>query len=92
MDDLFELFRVFNTDRDWSVPGALTTPGLVRHRAEHGRLDAKKRALLRDQLVRVRAIAARHSDAASDGAKELQRIAQWLADQWTPENSALLSL
>ena len=90
VDDLFELFRVFNTDRDWSVPGALTTPGLVRHRAEHGRLDAKKRTLLRDQLARVRAIAARHRDATSNGAKELHRIAQWLADQWTPENSALL--
>ena len=91
VDDLFELFRVFNTDRDWSVPGALTTPGLVRHRAEHGRLDAKKRTLLRDQLARVRAIAARHRDATNGGAKELHRIAQWLADQWTSENSALLN-
>ena len=92
VDDLFELFRVLNTDRDWSVPGALTTPGLVRHRAEHGRLDAKKRALLREQLARVRAIAARHRDATGDGANELHRIAHWLAEQWTPENEALLSL
>jgi hypothetical protein len=82
VDDLFELFRVFNTDRDWAVPGALTTPGLVRHRAEQGRLEAKKRALLREQLARVRAIAVRHSDAAGGGARELHRIAQWLADQW----------
>ncbi len=91
VDDLFELFRVFNTDRDWSVPGALTTPGLVRNRAERGKLDAKKRAVLREQLTRVRAIAARHRDASSEGAKELHRIAQWLADQWTPESSALLN-
>ena len=91
VDDLFFLFQVFNTDRDWSVPGALTTPGLVRHRAEHDRLDAKKRAQLREQLNRVRAIAARHRDATSDGAKELHRIAQWLADQWTPENAAWLN-
>ncbi len=92
VDDLFELFRVLNTDRDWSVPGALTTPGLVRHRAEHGRLDANKRALLREQLTRVRAIAARHRGAASDGAKELQRIAQWLADQWTADDISLLNI
>jgi len=91
VDDLFELFRVFNTDRDWSVPGALTTPGLVRNRSERGKLDPKKRAQLREQLDRVRAIAARHRDATSDGGKELHRIAQWLADQWTPENAALLN-
>lgn len=89
VDDLIELLRVFNTDRDWSVPGALTSPGLVRSRAERGRLDVKKRALLREQLARVRAIAARHRDAAG-GARELHRIAQWLADQWTPENAAML--
>ncbi|MBI4661770.1 MAG: hypothetical protein HY735_23355 [Verrucomicrobia bacterium] len=90
VDDLFELFRIFNTDRDWSVPGALTTPGLVRHRAENGRLDAKKRELLRGQLTNVRAIAARHREAASGGAAELHRIAQWLAAQWTPEHATLL--
>jgi hypothetical protein len=91
VDDLLFLFQVFNTDRDWAVPGALTTPGLVRHRAEHGRLDAKKRAVLRDQLAGVRALAARHRDATSAGAKELRRIAQWLTDQWSPENVALLN-
>ncbi len=90
VEDLFFLFEVFNTDRDWSVPGALTTPGLVRNRAEHGRLGAKKRALLREQLARVRAIAERHRDATHGGAKELHRIAQWLADQWTAENTQIL--
>ncbi|MBI3414846.1 MAG: hypothetical protein HY043_05910 [Verrucomicrobia bacterium] len=91
VDDLFFLFQVFNTDRDWSLPGALTTPGLVRHRAEHGRFDTRKRVLLRDQLARVQAIAARHRDATSGGAKALQRIAQWLADQWTSENAVVLN-
>ena len=90
VDDLFFLFQVLNTDRDWSVPGALTTPGLVRNRAKRGKLDAKKRAQLRDQLDRVRVIAARHRATTSDGAKELHRITQWLSDQWTPENAALL--
>ena len=91
VDDLLELLRGFNTDRDWPVAGALTTPGLVRHRAEHARLDVKKRALLREQPARVRAIATRRRDAASDGAKELHRIAQWLADEWTPGNATLLN-
>jgi hypothetical protein len=91
VEDLFFLFQVFNTDRDWSVPGALTTPGLVRNRAEHGRLDAKKRALLREQLVRVRAIAERHRGSSGDGARDLHRIAQWLADQWTSENTQILT-
>jgi hypothetical protein len=91
VDDLLFVFQVFNTDRDWSVPGALTAPGLVRSRAERGKLDAKKRAVLRDQLSRVRGIAARYRAARPGGAKELHRIAQWLVDQWTPENAALLS-
>ena len=30
-------------------------------------------------------------DAAADGAKELHAIAQWLVDQWTSENVALLN-
>ncbi len=90
VEDLFFLFQVFNTDRDWSVPGALTTPGLVRHRAEQGRLDARKRALLREQLMRVRAIAERYREATGGG-KDLHRIAQWLANQWTSENLQVLT-
>ena len=90
MDDLFELFRVFNTDRDWSVPGALTTPSLVRDRSERGKLDVKKRALLREQLTRVRVMAERQREATTGGAKELHSIARWLANQWTGENSDTL--
>jgi hypothetical protein len=80
--DTLEVCRVFGTDRDWSVPAALTTPGLVESRRRSGRLDAKKRAFLRDQLARVRAIAARYRDATTPGARELERIARWLSDQW----------
>ncbi len=91
VEDLFELFRIFNTDRDWSVPGALTTPGLVQHRLEHGRLDATKRAALREQLDRVRNMAARYRGASAEGAQQLQRIAQWLADQWSAESTRTLN-
>ena len=90
VDDLLFLLQVFNTDRDWSVPGALTTPGLVRYRAEHGRLDEKKRAQLRSQLARVQTITDRYRGTATQGLKELQRIAQWLADQWAGGNSDIL--
>jgi hypothetical protein len=91
VDDLFLLFDVLNTDRDWSVPGALTTPGLVRSRAERGRLDAQKRALLRGQLTELRAVAVRNRGAKQAGVKDLQRIAQWLVDQWTPAAAAVLN-
>ena len=91
VDDVLFLFQVFNTDRNWSVPGALTTPGLVKDRAGRGRLDAKKRVLLREQLTRVSAMAERHREATSGGAMELHTIAQWLVDQWTQENVALLN-
>ncbi len=90
VDALFTLFDVFNTDRDWSVPGALTTPGLVRYRAEHGRLDPKKRSLLREQLTHVKAIAGLYRDSAKPGEKELHQIAQWIADQWDSQNLKLL--
>jgi hypothetical protein len=91
VEDLLFLLEVFNTDRDWSVPGALTAPGLVRSRSERGKLDAMKRRRLRDQLSRVRIIAGRQRDAAPGGARELHRIAQWLSDQWIAENEKLLA-
>ncbi|MGO9111082.1 MAG: hypothetical protein ACLP9L_17810 [Thermoguttaceae bacterium] len=90
VQDTLELCRVFGTDRDWTVPAPLTTPGLVEARRKSGRLDAKKRVFLRDQLARVRAIAMRHRDATTPGARELARIAQWLSDQWQGANNALL--
>jgi len=88
--DTLELCRVFGTDRDWSVPAPLTTPGLVESRRKGGRLDSKKRAILRDQLARVRAIAARQRDAKTSGGRDLARIAQWLSDQWQGPNAAIL--
>lgn len=91
LDDLLFLFEVLNTDRDWSVPGALTSPGLVRHRAENGRLDAGKRARLQGQLTRVRAIAQRHRGSRGDGARDLHRIAQWIADSWAAEDTSILN-
>ncbi len=88
--DLLELCRVFGTDRDWSVPAPLTTPGLVESRRKSGRLDSKKRAFLRDQLARVCDIAARNRHATTPGGRELARIAQWLDEQWQGANGALL--
>lgn len=90
LDDLLELVQVLNTDRDWSVPGALAAPDLVRHRAEQGRLASSKRAHLRQQLLRVRELAARYRQAGSPGTKELHEIAQWIANQWTPDFEILL--
>ena len=91
VEDVLELCRVFGTDRDWTVPAPLTTPGLVRARREEGRLHAGKRAALRGQLARVRAIAARHRGTSGPGRGELARIARWLSDQWPPENETLLA-
>jgi hypothetical protein len=90
VEDTLELCRVLGTDRDWAVPAPLTTPGLVESRRKSGRLDGKKRAFLRDQLARVRDIAARNRHATTPGARELARIAQWLSDQWQGANGALL--
>ncbi len=92
VDDLLFLLQVFNTDRDWSVPGALTMPGLVLHRAEQGRLSENKRAQLRSQLARVQTMARRYRDATSPGSKNLQRTAQWLVDQWEGAPSDTLTL
>ncbi|MCC7373836.1 MAG: hypothetical protein IT581_04205 [Verrucomicrobiales bacterium] len=89
--DLLTLFKIFNTDRNWSVPGALTTPGLVRDRANHGRLDAQRRETLRAQLAEVREMGLRHQKARSAGARELGRIARWLADQWSTDAQRVLA-
>ena len=90
VEDTLELCRVFATDRDWSVPAALTTPGLVESRRKAGRLDATKLASLRDQLARVRAIAGRNQNAKTAGGRELACIAQWLSAQWQGANAAIL--
>lgn len=90
VEDVLELCRVLGGDRDWSVPAPLTTPGLVESRRQSGRLDAGKRALLREQLARVRAIAARYREAKTSGARDLGRIARWLSDQWQGTNAAIL--
>ena len=85
-----ELCRVFGTDRDWSVPAPLTTPGLVKSRRQSGRLDAPKRKFLRGQLARVREIAERNRGASTAGGRELAHIARWLSEQWQGANTALL--
>jgi hypothetical protein len=36
-------------------------------------------------------MAKRHRGADGGGAEELHRIAQWLADQWTDENTRILT-
>jgi hypothetical protein len=90
VEDALELCRVFGTDRDWSVPAPLTTPGLVAARRQAGRLDVKKRANLREQLARVRAIADRHHRAVTPGGRELARIAEWLGGQWQGANASIL--
>jgi hypothetical protein len=90
VEDTLELCRVLGTQRNWSLPAPLTTPGLVESRRQRGRLDAKNRALLREQLSRVRAIAARHRDARAPGSRDLAGIAQWLGDQWKGANAGLL--
>ena len=90
VEDTLELCRVFRTDRDWAVPAPLTTPGLVEARLKAGRLDPSKRALLRQQLARVRAIAARNVGSKNPGAQQLAHIAQWLSDQWRGANANIL--
>jgi hypothetical protein len=91
LDDLFTLLRILTTDRTWSAPGALTSPALVKSRATQNRLDNARRTQLRTQLTRVRQIAVRHQSAAKNtGGHDLHRIAQWISEQWTPENIGLL--
>ncbi len=90
VDDLLELCRIFGSDRDWSVPAPLTTPGLVESRLKVRRLDSKKLASLREQLAHVRAIAERHRDAKTAGEQELAWIAQWISDQWRGTYAGIL--
>lgn len=90
VQDLFTVFDILNTERDWSVPGALTAPGLVADRARRGRLDEKKRARLRTQLASVRAMSRRYDREQHPGRQELRKIAQWLDAQWTSEFRKLI--
>lgn len=90
LDDTLALLEVFGTDRNWSTPAPLTTPGLVKARIDRGAIDEKKRASLKAQLAKIREIAARHAGSEIAAANELSRIAQWIADQWTGPFSSVL--
>jgi hypothetical protein len=72
------------------VPAPLTTRGLVEARLKAGRLDPSKRAFLRQQLARVRAIAARNVGSKNPGVQQLAHIAQWVSDQWRGANASIL--
>jgi hypothetical protein len=89
--DLFRLIVIFNTDRDWSIPGALTSPDMVVDRHARGKLTPQKRSLLKTQLATVRELRERYSGRLQAGMAELGKIASWLADQWTTDKENILS-
>ncbi len=91
VEDALSLVRVFGTERNWSTPAPLTSPGLVRARAEQGRLQPEQQAAYRASLEEVRRITERYRGATNGGACELHRIASWLVRQWEGENAALLA-
>ena len=57
---------------------------------ERGELSAAKIADLRACLERVGPIVERHRAATNAGARELQRIASWVENQWKGANARLL--
>jgi hypothetical protein len=90
IDDAVEIQRAFTRDRTWCQASPLVEPERVRALKNAGQLDAKRRTELRSAVERLRAIADRHREASSVGAKELQRIAAWVVSLWSGKNASLL--
>jgi hypothetical protein len=91
VEDLLEIHRVFTRERTWCQASPLVSPERVRARKERGELKVGEVKEYRKALDRVRAIADRHAGARGAGARELQRIAVWVLQEWAGENAALLS-
>jgi hypothetical protein len=90
-EDLLEIQRCFFQGRTWCQSSPITSPARVRVMKERGELSAAKIADYRAVLNRIREIAARHRGATNPGARELHRIASWVAGQWAGTNAVLLA-
>lgn len=90
VEDAFALLRVFGTERNWSTPAPLTTPSLVRARAERGQLKPEQRAAYRQSLEQMGQISAKHADATQPAKRELRQISAWLVKQWNADDLRML--
>lgn len=89
--DLFAVQKAFADGRTWCQPSPVTSPERVRAMAAVGELRPQVRADVRAMLDRLKAVAARHREAPSEGGRELRRIAEWAVDQWGDGDLKLLS-
>jgi len=91
VDDLLELQIIFNGDRTWRQPSTATSPERVRAMADRDELTTEKRREIRAALARLEGVATRHEGRASEGSRELGRIARWVLEQWSERDRALLA-
>jgi len=88
--DLLELQSIFNGDRTWRQPSTATCPERVRAMAARDELTAEKRREIRAALEQLESVASRHEGRASEGSRQLARIARWVVGQWSERDRALL--
>jgi hypothetical protein len=91
IEDALALTSAFNLDRTWSLPPALTSPGLLRARREQGKVSGERLAVYRDRLSQVSQIAVHYRTSRQPAMREMVRIAQWIVDRWSGANASLLA-
>jgi hypothetical protein len=82
LDDLLELQRVWNFERDWYSASPLLEPDLLERRARRLKWPAEK---LRDydrDLETLKGIAKRYEGATNSAEKELSRLASLIVERW----------
>jgi hypothetical protein len=90
VNDLLELQQLFAQERTWCQASPLVSPARVRARKKQGQLKPEHAAAYRAALDRVRDMASRYGKASNPAMKEIQRICQWVLEQWTGPNAELL--
>jgi hypothetical protein len=91
VEDLLVLSRVFFVDRTWSQPSRLASPDRMKIDVAAGRVKPQRLAEYRRTLQQIREMAERHGSSDNPGRREIHRIAKWVADQWSGEETKFLA-
>ena len=91
VEDLLVLSRLFFEERTWCQPSRLASPGRMKIDVAAGRVKPQRLAEYRRTLQQIRVMAERHGSSENPARREIHRIAKWAIDQWSLEQTKILT-
>ncbi len=89
-EDLLYLQESFFADRSWFSASPLVSAALLKEKLAMGALSFVQLSSYRERLHRIDQIAKRYAGASSGPTREMHRIANWIGNNWKPEDLRLL--